>query len=714
MALFDDLFYSGPMLAVFSDEARLRRMLEFEAALASAEAACGLIPKGAAKAIVAECRFEILEVPAIQAGFAKTGTLAWPLVEQLTEAVRRKDAEAAKYIHWGATSQDVIDTGFMLQAREALDLIAGATDSLCAELATLSEDHAGTVMAGRTWLQQAVPVTFGWKAAGWLDAMLRHRARLSEVRERALALQFGGAAGTLASLAADGPRVSEKLASLLGLNHPDISWHASRDRVGEIATTLGVVTATLGKIAKDISLLMQTEVAEAFAPAGAGRGASSTMPQKRNPVACAAILAASVRVPGLVATVLSGAVQEHERGLGNWPAEWETVPEIFNLCAGALDRATELISGLEVDGERMRVNLDLTGGLIMAEAVTMAIAARIGKSAAHELVTNACQRAIREKSTLRETLLRDAEFSTQMTHEELDSALDPANYLGPTRKAIDKVLHRASAARLESNPTFLGLPGVCTHYRWDGPAGKPVLLFSNGLGTNLTMWDGQIAEFSQEFRVLRYDQRGHGRSSISLGPYSIEELGCDVVSLLDRLEVERCYFCGLSMGGMIGQWLGANAPERLAGLVLCNTAAKIGTVESWNNRIDLVLKGGMEAAIPVVLDRWFTAAFQASAPEVIARTRKMLVSTVPEGYVATCAALRDMDQREAARNISVKTLVVAGAHDAATSPAEAKYLADNIAEASYAELPAAHLSNVEAPAEFNAAVLQFLAAQERE
>ena len=281
----------------------------------------------------------------------------------------------------------MIDTGFMLQAREGIELIEGALDELCGELAALAARHSDTIMAGRTWLQQAVPVTFGWKAAGWLDAMLRHRERLREVRERALVLQFGGAAGTLASLRADGWRVSEKLASILRLAHPDISWHASRDRVGEIASVLGLVTATLGKIAKDVSLLMQTEVGEAFESAGAGRGASSTMPQKRNPVSCAAILAASVRVPGLVATVLTGTVQEHERGVGSWPAEWETLPEIFNLCAGALERATELVSGLEIDRERMRANLELTGGLVMAEAVSTALASHIGKSAAHEFVT---------------------------------------------------------------------------------------------------------------------------------------------------------------------------------------------------------------------------------------------------------------------------------------------------------------------------------------
>jgi 3-carboxy-cis,cis-muconate cycloisomerase len=445
MALFDDLFYSDSMLAVFSDENRLRRMLDFESALASAEAACGLIPEDAATAIAAECRVEMLDLQALREGAAGTGTLALPLIRQLTEAVKRQDAEAAKYVHWGATSQDVIDSGFMLQAREGLDLVESSINGLCAELATLAERHAGTIMAGRTWLQQAVPITFGWKAAGWLDAMLRHRSRLHELREHIPTLQFGGAAGTLASLGQDGERVGEKLASLLGLAHPDIAWHTSRDRVAEIATTLGLVTASLGKIARDLSLLMQTEVAEASESAETGRGASSTMPQKRNPVVCAAILTASVRVPGLVASILTAMVQEHERGLGNWPAEWETLPQIFNLCVGALDRTIDLIAELAVDSARMEANLGLTSGLIMAEAVTMALAPRVGKSAAHELVTRACDRAIQKKDTLREALLDDAEFLVLMTESELDAALNPANYLGTTRLSIGEVLSRWSA-----------------------------------------------------------------------------------------------------------------------------------------------------------------------------------------------------------------------------------------------------------------------------
>jgi len=256
---------------------------------------------------------------------------------------------------------------------------------------------------------------------------------------------------------------------------------------------------------------------------------------------------------------------------------------------------------------------------------------------------------------------------------------------------------------------FIDFSDVRVHYRWDGPADQPVLLLANGLGTNMTMWDRQISDFSRRFRVLRYDQRGHGQSSVPPGPYSIEQLGQDTVALLDALEVESCLFCGLSMGGMIGQWLGVNAPGRLRKLALCNTAAKIGTAESWKTRIDLVLKSGVAAAIPLVLDRWFTPAFQKNAPDVVARTREMLVATDPSGYVAGCAAVRDADLREATHQIKIPTLIVAGAYDAVAPPAEGKFLAENIAGAKYVELPAAHLSNVEAPAEFAAAVLEFLA-----
>jgi len=708
MALFDGLFYSGPMLAVFSDESRLQRMLDFESALASAEAALRVIPAGAAETIAHECRIDILNFDALKEGAARAGNLAIPMVKQLIEAVREKDPKAAGFVHWGATSQDAIDTGFILQVRDALNLLEDQLRKLCGQLAVIAERHAATLMPGRTWLQQAVPVTFGWKVAGWMDAMLRHQVRLREARGRVLTLQFGGAAGTLASLGKKGWAVSQKLASTLDLAHPDVCWHASRDRVGEVASVLGLITATLGKIARDISLLMQTEVGEAFEPAGEGRGGSSTMPQKRNPVACAAVLAAAVRVPGLVATTLTSMVQEHERGLGNWQAEWETVPEIFNLCSGALERMGELIAGLQVDSARMAANLDLTHGLVLAEAVAMELASRIGKSAAHEVVERACRVAVQEKRHLRKALMDDGEVSKLITEEELDRLFDPAQYLGTLRRSIDQVLARGSAAIAGTQRTWMELADVRVHYQWSGLADKPVLVLSNSLGTDLNLWDGQISEFSKHFHILRYDSRGHGLSSAPKGPYSIEQLSRDLVALLDGLGVESCCFCGLSIGGMIGQWLGVNARSRVRKLVLCNTAAKIGTAESWNARIDAVLEKGMEAVSSDILNRWYTPAFRTNTPEIIARSRRMLEGADLAGYVACCAAIRDADQRDAVRRINVPTLIVAGTHDRATTPAEGRSLAESIAGAQYVELNSSHLSNVEAEEAFTSAVLEFL------
>lgn len=708
MTLFDGLFYSGPMLAVFSEESRLKRMLEFESALASAEAAVGLIPADAAKLIANECRVEVLNLALLCEDAAHAGNLAIPLVKQLAKAVGEKSADAARYVHWGATSQDVIDTGFVLQMRDAFVLIEAQLQQLNSSLAVLADRHADTLMAGRTWLQQAVPITFGWKVAGWLDAMLRHQTRLREVRGRALTLQLGGAAGTLAALGADGPAVVRGVADTLKLARADISWHASRDRFGEVATLLGLIVGTLGKMARDISLLMQTEVAEAFEPPGEGRGGSSTMPQKRNPVACSAVLAASARVPGLVATVLASMVQEHERGLGNWQAEWETLPEIFNLCAGALERINETIAGLEVDGERMAANLELTQGLIHAEAVSMALARRLGKPAAHDLVERACRVAVERKRPLFDVLLDDAELTDLISEAELLRLFDATQYLGTTRASIDRVLAHAAASGVGTGHTWVDLEDVRVHYQFSGSADKPVLVFSHSIGADLTMWDGQMAELSKHFRILRYDTRGHGHSSTPPGPYSIDLLGRDAIAMLDALGIESCSFCGLSMGGMIGQWLGLNAAPRVRRLVLCNTAARIGSAEIWNSRIASVSKGGLHVIIPTVLERWFTPQFRQDQPETMARIRTMIERTDPSGYIACCAALRDADLREAVQRIGIPTLVIAGTHDPATPPADGKLLAATIAGAKYVELNVSHLSNIEAAGEFNSAVLEFL------
>ena len=439
-ALLGPLFGSAEGLAIFADAARLQGMLDFEAALARSESRLGVIPAAAAGPIAAKCRAELFDMRELAKGTARAGNPAIPMVRRLAALVAAGDADAARYVHWGATSQDAMDTGLVLQLRSFLDLLEADLDRMANALARLADAHKAMPLVGRTWLQQALPMTFGLKAAGWLDAIERHRGRLSELRSRALVLQFGGAAGTLAALGTQGLEVAEALARELDLPLPALPWHAHRDRFVEVATALGLILGTLGKMARDLSLLMQTEVAEAFEPAGEGRGGSSTMPHKRNPVTAAVVLAAATRVPGLVATMLASMVQEHERGLGGWHAEWETLPELCSLAAGALRQMTETIEGLELDPVRMRANLEATNGLILAESVTMALAPGIGRLAAHELVERACRESVATRRHLRDVLAADAAIAAHLSPADLDRLFEPLAYVGQSAAFVERVL----------------------------------------------------------------------------------------------------------------------------------------------------------------------------------------------------------------------------------------------------------------------------------
>ncbi|WP_213303111.1 3-carboxy-cis,cis-muconate cycloisomerase [Paraburkholderia sacchari] len=429
-----------PMNAVWSPAATLQRMLDVEAALARASAAHGVIPRTAIAAIVAACEASQLDADALARDAALGGNLAIPLVKQLTARVKAADPEAAKYVHWGATSQDIIDTATVLQLRDALALIETGIDATCAKLADLARVHRATPAVGRTWLQQALPITLGLKFAQWLDAMLRHRERLAALRERALVLQFGGAAGTLASLRKAAPQVSAELAKELGLAAPALPWHTQRDRIAEAASFFGMLIGTLGKIARDISLQMQTEVGELGEPAAAGKGGSSTMPHKRNPVGCAAVLTAAARAPGLVATVFSGMVQEHERALGGWQAEWDALPDLARLAGGALAQIEQIAGGLEVRPERLAANLSVTHGLILGEAVMLALGDHIGRLDAHHLVELASKTAVQTGRTLYDVLAADPAVTQHLDEARLRALLDPANYVGQAHAFVDAVL----------------------------------------------------------------------------------------------------------------------------------------------------------------------------------------------------------------------------------------------------------------------------------
>jgi 3-carboxy-cis,cis-muconate cycloisomerase len=446
-ALLDAVFAPEEIRRIFSDEAHLQGMLDFEAALARAEARAGVIPPAAAVAIGRQCEARLFDLGALAGAAAKAGNTAIPMVRALTAQVAGVDAEAARYVHWGATSQDAMDTGLVLQLRRLIDRVETDLARLSAIFADLAERHRRTEMAGRTWLQQAAPVTFGLKAAGWLSAVERHRQRLAELKPRLLVVQFGGAVGTLAALGDWGLSVGALLAEELSLSWPDLPWHAQRDRVAELATVLGLMVGSLGKVARDLSLLNQTEIGEASEPAEPGRGGSSAMPQKRNPVGAAVVLAAAQRAPGLVSVMLSAMPQEHERGLGNWLAEWQTLPEICTLAGGALSQLVEVAGGLSVDAERMRQNLDQGNGQVFASAVAMALAAHLGARPAHELVEKAARRATEQRRHLLVVLAEDPAVTQHLDVAELDRLFDPAGAVGLAESLVD----RALAARRPSD-----------------------------------------------------------------------------------------------------------------------------------------------------------------------------------------------------------------------------------------------------------------------
>ncbi|WP_368301036.1 3-carboxy-cis,cis-muconate cycloisomerase [Kluyvera sichuanensis] len=442
MSVLTPLLRTEALTDMFGDERLVQGMLDFEAALATAQARCGVIPNAAVEPISAACRASLIDLTTLATAAASAGNLAIPLVKQLTQRVKNTDPEAARYVHWGATSQDAIDTGLMLQLQQAL----GETETRLARLiSVLAEQvmrHQHTLLPGRTWMQHALPITYGLKLAGTLDALLRWQERLAQMRPRVLALQFGGAAGTLASLKEKGPEVAQALAAELNLMLPDTSWHSQRDRLIELASWYAGLCGTLGKFANDFALMMQTEVAEVSEPIAEGRGGSSAMPHKRNPVSCAAILAAVTRVPGLMATLYASQIQQHERALGGWQAEWETLPELVMLAGGVLENSEYLVKGMQVNTHKMRDNLDITHGLVMAESVTQALATHLGKADAHHLIETICHRAIALDCPLRPLLENDPLVSQHLSPEQLTQLLDPANAVGSADHFVRQVLAR--------------------------------------------------------------------------------------------------------------------------------------------------------------------------------------------------------------------------------------------------------------------------------
>lgn len=439
--LLGGLFGSDEMRAIFDERGFVQKMLDVEAALARVEARLGIIPQGSADAISAAARVE--RIPLAEIG-ASTRTVGYPVVGLVKALGRAAGSEAVRHVHWGATTQDIMDTALVLQMREGLALIERRLRALIAALADHARQHRATVMAGRSFLQHALPITFGYKCAVWLAPFLDHLKRLEELRARVQVAQFGGAVGTLASLGTKGREVTLGLAQELALAAPDSPWHVNRERPAELACFLGLVAGSLAKIATDTALLMQSEVGEAAEPYEAGRGGSSTMPQKRNPVASAYIIAAARGIHALVPQMLAAMAQDHERATGAWQSEWLALPQLFTLSDGALVQGVALARGLTIDAARMRRTLESQHGLIMAEAVMMALAEKLGRSAAHHAVQHACARALDERRPLVDVLAEDAAVTAHFDRAALERLTDPGRYLGEALAVVDRVLVRVA------------------------------------------------------------------------------------------------------------------------------------------------------------------------------------------------------------------------------------------------------------------------------
>jgi 3-carboxy-cis,cis-muconate cycloisomerase len=438
-AVFRDVFSTEPMRRVFSDASRVQKYLDFEAALARAQARLGIIPGEAAEEIARHCAAGEIDFVKLKTATERIGYPVLPVVQQLVALCRD---DLGEWCHWGATTQDVTDTATVLQLREALTLIEADIDAIGEALAALARKYRDTPMAGRSNLQQAVPITFGYKMATVLAAFDRHKQRLRELRPRVLVGEFGGAAGTLASLGGRGLEVQAELMQELKLGVPAIAWHTIRDTIAEAGCFLGLLAGTCGKLALDVKLLMQTEVEEVYEPFHEGRGSSSTMPQKRNPISSVYITALNSVVRQQVAALLDAMVEDHERATGPWEIEWLVLPEIFCFTAGALSHTLSVLTGLQVDETKMRANLDLTRGLIVSEAVMMGLGPYLGRQYAHDLVYDICRQVIATGRPLVELLAENEEIAKHLDRVALMRLCDPANYVGEAGVMVDRMLER--------------------------------------------------------------------------------------------------------------------------------------------------------------------------------------------------------------------------------------------------------------------------------
>ncbi|MDZ4292591.1 MAG: 3-carboxy-cis,cis-muconate cycloisomerase [Hydrogenophaga sp.] len=435
--IFGDIFSDSRMRQVWSDENRTAKYLDIERALAKVQGRLGIIPQEASDEIVKNCELSMIDWDQLK---AKTEQIGYPIIAVVNQINANCRDRLGEYCHWGATTQDITDTAAVLQMREGLALVEQDLKDISDALAVLAQKYRDTPVIGRSNLQQATPITFGYKMASILAGMDRHRERLQQLKPRVLMGEFGGASGTLSSLENGAMETQAALMEELGLAQPLISWHTVRDTIAEVGAFLGLVGGSLGKIAMDVKLMMQTEVGEVFEPYAPGRGSSSTMPQKRNPISCLYIHANISVARQHAAALMDAMVADHERSTGPWEIEWVSLPEIFCLMSGALKQTKFVLQGLEVDANRMRSNMDITNGLVMSEAVMMGLGPYLGREYAHDLVYDLCRQALAENRPLIDILAAHPEIKQHLIRPQLESLCDPVNHLGQAGVMVDRVL----------------------------------------------------------------------------------------------------------------------------------------------------------------------------------------------------------------------------------------------------------------------------------
>ncbi|WP_153810304.1 3-oxoadipate enol-lactonase [Nocardia sp. SYP-A9097] len=758
--LFDPLQATGPVASTTDDTAWLQALLDAEAALAGALADAGLIPAAHAETIAAACRAELYDAREIGRAAVGIGNPAAPLVRALTAEVARAEApdqrdttpaaglgdtaagdSAAAAVHLGATSQDIMDTAAMLIAARALDALDAQARECADLLAELVRQHAETPQVGRSLLQQALPVTFGLSAASRLSGLEAAADELGRVRRERLAAQLGGAVGTLASLGDSGVEVATHFARRLDLPAPELPWHTERTRIAELAGALGTMCGAVAKIARDVTLLAQTEVGE-VSEESAGAGGSSTMPHKRNAIAAISAVAAAAQAPGLVATLFSAAGHEHQRAAGSWHAEWRPLNELLRATGSAVYWLRESLSRLRIHPGRMRENLARTGGLLMAERVTTALTPAIGRLAAHDAVTACAQLAIARNSSHRTpademaasdtadnpsnsgTPSGSADFGAllaahpvigaHLDRHRIDALLEPSTYLGSTAVFVRRALLAHAERQDEARQLRGGVPSddlpVTVFSVVDGdPAGIPLVLI-NALGSDLSIWDGYVQPLVDNgFRVIRFDARGHGESPVPAGPYRLADLGADVVALLDRLGIKAAHIVGVSLGGMTGLWLARHHPDRVRGLVVCCSSAQPGNAAMWLERAEQARSEGMRQIADGSVTRWFTPEWLAQHPETAQYMRDLTAATTPAGYAACCAALSGLDLTDDLPHIAVPTAVLSTAQDPAFPPEHGRAIAAGIPNARLEIIDgAAHLGPIERPEPFLSSIIDHL------